>query len=490
MATVLPFDAAGIHLDPAQGLARQLYAALRERILDGRLGSRTRMPASRELAQALKVSRNTVVRAYEQLHAEGYIDGRTGDGTYVAELQEIPGRAPAVAPSAPAPRGPAALAPPPEGAPRAFRVGVPAFDLFPFDTWARLQARFWRNPPADCLGYGDPAGEARLRELIAAYLRSARGLRCEAEQVIVTHGAQQAIRLCAQVLLENGDPVAVENPGYRAARLAFAATGAVPHGIDLDAEGCAATGSRALPAAAWPMSRRRTSTPPASPCRWRGAWSCWSGPSAPTVGSSRTTTTASIATAVRRWRRWPRWTDRAGCSTSGPSARSPSRRCAWATWWSRRRWSSASASGGPSRYAIRRWAPSGSWPTSSPRAFPAPRPPHAPRRPRPPRRLAAGLARGAGLPAVAGGGGGAAPVRAGRQPGAGAGLIAAAAAAGVEVSALSDYWMDDSSVAPDDRAGLVLGFAAVPEARIDEALRALRKAWRREALVGPVVATD
>ncbi len=107
----------------------------------------------------------------------------------------------------------------------------------PFDTWARLQARFWRNPPADCLGYGDPAGEARLRELIAAYLRSARGLRCEAEQVIVTHGAQQAIRLCAQVLLENGDPVAVENPGYRAARLAFAATGAVPHGIDLDAEG-------------------------------------------------------------------------------------------------------------------------------------------------------------------------------------------------------------------------------------------------------------
>ncbi|KFF33613.1 hypothetical protein G039_0326010 [Pseudomonas aeruginosa VRFPA01] len=104
MATVLPFDAAGIHLDPAQGLARQLYAALRERILDGRLGSRTRMPASRELAQALKVSRNTVVRAYEQLHAEGYIDGRTGDGTYVAELQEIPGRAAAVAPTASAPR--------------------------------------------------------------------------------------------------------------------------------------------------------------------------------------------------------------------------------------------------------------------------------------------------------------------------------------------------------------------------------------------------
>lgn len=69
-------------------------------------------------------------------------------------------------------------------------------------------------------------------------------------------------------------------------------------------------------------------------------------------------------------------------------------------------------------------------------------------------------------------------------------LIAAAAAVGVEISALSDYWMDGSGVAPDHRAGLVLGFAAVPEARIDEALRALRKAWRRQALVGPVAATD
>lgn len=490
MATVLPFDAAGIHLDPAQGLARQLYAALRERILDGRLGSRTRMPASRELAQALKVSRNTVVRAYEQLHAEGYIDGRTGDGTYVAELQEIPGRAPAVAPSAPAPRGPAALAPPPEGAPRAFRVGVPAFDLFPFDTWARLQARFWRNPPADCLGYGDPAGEARLRELIAAYLRSARGLRCEAEQVIVTHGAQQAIRLCAQVLLENGDPVAVENPGYRAARLAFAATGAVPHGIDLDAEGCAATGSRALPAAAWPMSRRHTSTPPASPCRWRGAWSCWSGPSAPTVGSSRTTTTASIATAVRRWRRWPRWTDRAGCSTSGPSARSPSRRCAWATWWSRRRWSSASASGGPSV----RHSEVGTQRVMADFIAEGHFQRHVRRMRRAARARRDALLRGwpeapgcQPLPAVEAGLHLCVRVDSLARERA---LIAAAAAAGVEVSALSDYWMDDSSVAPDDRAGLVLGFAAVPEVRIDEALRALRKAWRREALVGPVVATD
>lgn len=421
MATVLPFDAAGIHLDPAQGLARQLYAALRERILDGRLGSRTRMPASRELAQAPKVSRNTVVRAYEQLHAEGYIDGRTGDGTYVAELQEIPGRAPAVAPSAPAPRGPAALAPPPEGAPRAFRVGVPAFDLFPFDTWARLQARFWRNPPADCLGYGDPAGEARLRELIAAYLRSARGLRCEAEQVIVTHGAQQAIRLCAQVLLENGDPVAVENPGYRAARLAFAATGAVPHGIDLDAEGLRSdrlagiAGCRlayVTPSHQYPTGVTLSLARRLELLEWAERADGWiveddydgeyrySGtPLAPLAALDRQGRVLYVGTF---------------CKIAFPALRLGYLVVPPAL-------VERFASGGPSRYAIRRWAPSGSWPTSSPRGISSATSAACAAPPAPAATPCCGLARGAGLPAVAGGGGGAAPVRAGRQPGARAG---------------------------------------------------------------------
>jgi len=200
MSIPLPFNPSGIRLDPARPLGVQLFQALRERILDGRLAARSRLPASRDLASSLGVSRNTVVRAYEQLYAEGYIEGRTGDGTYVAERVQPSvdiTRSEARSLDAPALERLARhhLPLPPTGAPRAFRVGVPAFDLFPFDTWARLQARFWRDPPLDCLGYGAPAGEQRLRELVAAYLRTTRGLHCDAGQIIITSGAQQGITL-------------------------------------------------------------------------------------------------------------------------------------------------------------------------------------------------------------------------------------------------------------------------------------------------------
>ncbi|AWY42092.1 aminotransferase class I/II-fold pyridoxal phosphate-dependent enzyme [Pseudomonas putida] len=264
-ALSLPFNPAGIELDRRKGLSRQLYEALRMRVLDGRLSSGTRLPASRDLAAALAISRNSVVRAYDQLYAEGFIEGRVGDGTYVAQLPQAKKLSTKVStgfstglPTALSTKTPELpgissskvihsgvlqrlennhLPAPPSGPPRAFRVGVPAFDLFPFDVWAKLNAAFWRKPDLQQLCYGDPAGDARLRGMIAAYLRSSRGMQCTAEQIVITSGAQQGISLCAQLLVEPGDGVAVENPGYRAAGHAFAVAGGRLHGVAVDSEG-------------------------------------------------------------------------------------------------------------------------------------------------------------------------------------------------------------------------------------------------------------
>lgn len=268
----LPFDPSGIALDRRQGLSRQLYQALRARVLDGRLGSGTRLPASRDMAAILGLSRNSVVRAYDQLYAEGFIESRVGDGTYVSQLPKLSTKVSTglsrglstglstkstkttedssskVIHTAPLIRLENHHLPTPKsGPPRAFRVGVPAFDLFPFEVWAKLQAGFWRNPDAASLGYGDPAGEPLLRELIAAYLRRSRGVSCLAEQIVITTGAQQAISLCAQLLLEPGAGVAVENPGYRAAGCAFALTGATVHGVAVDNDGLECAALAALP---------------------------------------------------------------------------------------------------------------------------------------------------------------------------------------------------------------------------------------------------
>jgi GntR family transcriptional regulator/MocR family aminotransferase len=261
----LSFNPAGIELDRRQGLTRQLYEALRQRVLDGRLISGTRLPATRDLAAALSISRNSVVRAYDQLYAEGFIESRVGDGTYVAQLPTAKKLSTKVSTGLPTGLSPALstkwvnlpedldsevihssgfarvknnhLPNPPSGPPRAFRVGVPAFDLFPFEVWAKLNGAFWRKPDLEQLCYGHPAGDGRLRGLIAAYLRSSRGMQCSAEQIVITSGAQQAISLCAQLLLEPGDGVAVENPGYRAAGHAFALAGGRLHGVPVDGEG-------------------------------------------------------------------------------------------------------------------------------------------------------------------------------------------------------------------------------------------------------------
>lgn len=245
-----------IPLDPSAPtpLHRQLYAGLRDAILSGRLERGTRLPSSRQLASELHLARSTVVEAFDQLLAEGYLVGRPRSGTYVAP--GLPdGRADRVEAQPPTASGGPLPAPSLASealtdlrtalAPRlrapvaswAFQVGVPAIDLFPHAFWQRLYAQVWRELPLGCLATPQPAGYGPLRDAIAAYLTSARGVRCRPEQVIVVGGSQQGLALIAHVLVNPGDAVWMEDPGYLGARQAFTAARAQLVPVPLDAEG-------------------------------------------------------------------------------------------------------------------------------------------------------------------------------------------------------------------------------------------------------------
>ena len=233
-----PIPIPHLNLEPNAGtpLYRQLYEGLRRAILVGELSPGVRLPSTRALAADLSIGRNTVLNAYEQLLAEGYLEGRTGSGTYVAA--ELPDHLLRVrsddnrsANSRRAGRelssrghlltGATGREPHDFAIPRAFRPGLPALDIFPFKTWSRLWNKRWRSPSLDLLGYGDPAGYRPLREIIASYLGAVRGVRCEADQVIMIAGSQQALYIVTRVLLNEGDVVWVEDPGYPGARGAF-----------------------------------------------------------------------------------------------------------------------------------------------------------------------------------------------------------------------------------------------------------------------------
>jgi GntR family transcriptional regulator/MocR family aminotransferase len=243
----------------AKPLHHQLYTALREAILGRRLAPGSRLPATRALAADLGLGRNTVLAAYDQLHAEGYLDGRIGSGSFVTAELPVPSprrrTGPRPSPGAPAPQPPSVprtgprLGPrarrfvsqpvtlSPGGPLRAFRVGVPALDLFPVDAWARTVARAWKDVPRALLAYADTFGYAPLREAIAAHVRASRAVRCDASQVILTNGAQQAMHLIAHALLEPGDTVWFEDPGYRGARTALFSAGIDLAPVPIDAEG-------------------------------------------------------------------------------------------------------------------------------------------------------------------------------------------------------------------------------------------------------------
>jgi GntR family transcriptional regulator/MocR family aminotransferase len=244
-------------------LRQQVYVRLRAAIEQGTFAAGSKLPPSREHAKALGVARNTVLWALERLQAEGYVVARVGDGSYVApDLTAL---------RAPVGRKSSALLPPAAGliaetalrwrppvtAISAYRIGTPAVDAFPFALWSRLERALPERVRQQTAQYLSPAGHKPLREAIAQWLLVSRGIRCDPGQVLVTSGSQQAIDLIARLLLDPGDEVLLEDPGYLGIRSCLVGHGVAACPVAVDDQGlCIAEG-----AARWPGARMAVVTP-------------------------------------------------------------------------------------------------------------------------------------------------------------------------------------------------------------------------------------
>lgn len=239
---------AGLARRGATPLRRALADAMRQSLADDTLAAGAPLPASRVLAQELAIGRNSVLQVYEQLAAEGWLVADR-QGTHVAHLGARRPRA-ETSPATPLPALAARAATwgdavDDDEAPRPFLPGMPALAEFPLADWRRRVAQAWRAMPASALADRDLGGEPVLRAAIAAHLHAARGVRCSADQVVVTSGTQESLALCAQLLADPGDRAWVENPGYLGASTALAGAGLRLVPMPIDAQGMAP------PAAAW-----------------------------------------------------------------------------------------------------------------------------------------------------------------------------------------------------------------------------------------------
>jgi GntR family transcriptional regulator/MocR family aminotransferase len=244
-------------IDPSSGAAlhRQVYEALRTAILNGSLRAGARLPATRALAGQLSLSRSTVADAYDQLQAEGYIEGRHGSGTYVAPNlpEEVFHQAAQPVPPPDrlehtlrlsswgnrvvrADRSVSAEAREVKEYSYDFRPHRVAQDMFPWDAWRASVDRALAGN-RDALFYAPAAGHPALRETIAEHVAKHRAVDCTPDRVVIVNGTQQGLNLLAELLLEAGEHVAVEDPGYPAARLALEARGLNVSRIAVDREG-------------------------------------------------------------------------------------------------------------------------------------------------------------------------------------------------------------------------------------------------------------
>ena len=245
------FPVVAIDRSSATPLYRQLYESYRDAIVERRLRAGQRVPSTRSLAAELQISRIPVLNAFEQLLAEGYLESRVGSGTFVARsLPDLPPR-PSVPPAARRPadrQAPRVISPSAKallgyaGGPwlrgkGAFNVGEPPIDRFPLRVWSQLTARHARSLAGSQLHYGDARGFEPLREAVGEYLRTARAVRCEADQIVIVSGSQQALALASRVLFDRGSPVWIEDPAYFGARNVLTMEGARIVPVPVDKEG-------------------------------------------------------------------------------------------------------------------------------------------------------------------------------------------------------------------------------------------------------------
>jgi GntR family transcriptional regulator/MocR family aminotransferase len=232
---------------PGAAATRWLYGALRAEILEGRLRPGARLPATRDLARQYGLSRGTIVSAFAQLSSEGYVEGMIGSGTRVSEV--LPDDLLHTGPSEPVPKARSRrllssygrrveLFPAYRARPiRAFRADQPALDLFPTTLWAQLAARRMRRATTGLLLGTSPMGYGPLRETVADYVRTARGVQCTADQIAIVSGVQEALDLVTRLFVDPLDRVCMEDPGYPGAALVFEARGARVLGLSVDDEG-------------------------------------------------------------------------------------------------------------------------------------------------------------------------------------------------------------------------------------------------------------
>jgi len=232
-----------------ESLNRQVYQHLREAILSGSLSGGEKLPSTRDLAEQLGISRTVVVSAYDQLLAEGFAEGRAGSGTYVAkgvgkraarsEGKSVPLRVSRFGQTASAEwsRINFALQSRRSVVPYDFAYGRSDLEKFPFALWRRLLLRCARKTRVAELDYSHAAGNVALREAICTHVRRSRAVVCDASQIIVVNGSQQALDLIARVLMELGDGVAFEDPSYQGTWEVLRAAGVRLLPIELDRDG-------------------------------------------------------------------------------------------------------------------------------------------------------------------------------------------------------------------------------------------------------------